>query len=265
MIKVEAMSYGDWFGMNVDRTIITQVQNEWETLINEKHREQVYHNFIRKYAGFFFFGCDCYLCISKFKLGSEYESDFVKITDRRSYGVEYEFIEIEKPSSQLFTKDGIPAKDLNTAIQQIRDWKRFLREDKVFFRKFLPAYNTRVNNDSCLKFTIIIGRREESDFNIEKRNQISKEIGVEIRSFDYLTDLLKKREFFNNTWLNSDYGKFTENQLENPFAMAVTDSEWKIFCKNMKSVTHFYSNNCHEVINMRRNNPLYSVFKKGNK
>ncbi|NDW18275.1 DUF4263 domain-containing protein [Dysgonomonas sp. 216] len=228
-----------------------QVKNEWLELLNHDYNELKYHEYIKDNAGFFFTDFACYLTISKLKLGSEYEVDFVNIKDRWSNGIEYEFIEIEKPSSQLFTSAGVPAKDFNNALQQIRDWKRYLIENKSYFRKFLPFYNTRVLNDSCLKFTIIIGRRNDLAINVEKRNQIAQEANIEIRSFDYLTNLLDKNE--NNIYpcLDSDYGDEYERSLTSPLFKAITDSDWKKFCQNRVMITHFYKNNLEEIIKLK--------------
>jgi hypothetical protein len=256
----------DWASLeNRNKAIHERINGEWQALLDGNYKESAYHRFISRHAGFFFSDFNCYLSISKLKLGSEYEADFVNIRDKRSNGIQYEFIEIEKPSSPLFTKVGIPSNDLNNALQQIRDWKRFLIDDKSFFRKFLPANSTRVITNSFLKFRIIIGRRTENDFINDKRNQIAAEAGVEIRSFDYLTDLLQIRQFYNYPCLNSDWGDYVENQLENPFAMAITDSKWKTFCRGGINITHFYKNNLIDIIKLRKYNTLFKVFANNNK
>lgn len=251
----------DWQSLEKrNKAIFDRVHNDWKVLLDGNHNELVYHKFISQHSGFFFSDFNCYLTISKLKLGSEYEADFVNIRDKRSNGVEYEFIEIEKPGSLLFTQAGIPGNDLNNAIQQIRDWKRFLIDDKSFFRKFLPGNNTRVITNSFLKFSIIIGRRTENDFLNDKRSQIAAETGVEIRSFDYLTDLLQRRCFYNFPVLDSELGDYVENHIENPFVMAVSDSKWKDFCRGGVNTSHFYKNNLKAIIQMRKNNELFKEF-----
>ncbi len=96
-----------------------------------------------------------------------------------------EFIEIEKPGSKLFTKNWVPAKNFNSALQQIRDWKRFLIENKSWVRKYLSSQTTRVLNNAGVNFTIIIGKRTGDMAEIEKRNQIADENEIQIRPFDY--------------------------------------------------------------------------------
>ncbi|MCB9034241.1 MAG: DUF4263 domain-containing protein [Chitinophagales bacterium] len=247
----------NWISLESENSIIVRnILSKWEKLLDEELLEKEYHQFLKEHTGFFFSDYNCYLSISKLKLSSELETDFVNIKDQRSNGLIYEFIEIEKPQSKLFNKNGLPSKDFNSAIQQIRDWKRFLIDNKSWFKKFLPTYSTRILNNSCIKFLIIIGRRAYNESEIEKRNQIADELGIEIRSFDYLTDLLRKRKFYNQANLDSEKGVLVENQIENPFHKAITDSEWKKFCSKKFSYTHFYKNNCEEIIKLRKYNKL---------
>jgi hypothetical protein len=241
-------------------TIISSLVQRWEGMLSSNLKESEYHQFIYNHAGFFFGNNNCYLTISKLKLGCDYETDFVNVIDQRSNGIIYEFIEIEKPSSKLFTTNGVPAKDLSNAIQQIRDWKRFLIENKASFKKYLPSQTTRVINNAGIIFTIIIGRRTDNALEIEKRNQIADESRVNIRSFDYLTDLLKCRKFSNHACLDIDKELWMENQIENPFYKAINDSQWRRFCSTKFSWTHFYKNNCEEIIKLRDYNKLILEF-----
>lgn len=252
----------DWQSLeDRNKAIHEKVINNWQALINANHKESVYQDFLSQHAGFFFSHYDSYITISKLKLGSEFEADFVNVHDKWSDGIQYEFIEIEKPGSSLFTKAGVPSKDFNNALQQIRDWKRFLIDDKSFFRKFLPGNNTRVIKDSLLRFTIIIGRRTENEFINDKRSQIASEANIKIRSFDYLTDILKRRKFFNLPFLDSYLGDDVENLLESPFTIAMTDSKWKNFCRNgIITKNHFYKDNIAEIINLTENNALFKDF-----
>jgi hypothetical protein len=252
----------DWISLEKENSQIVQnLIEDWEKMLDEQLPEVKYHEYLKEHAGFFFSDHNCYLTISRLKLGSELETDFVNIRDQRSNGIIYELIEIEKPNSQLFTKKGIPAKDFNNSIQQIRDWKRFLIENKPWFRKYLPSQTTRVLNNGGVTFTIIIGRRHSNGSEIEKRNEIAGEMGIQIRSFDYLTDLLKRRQFYNNACLDSEKGLLVENQLENPFCKAISDAKWREFCLNKFSWTHFYKNNCEQIVALREYNSLIKKMK----
>ena len=109
-------------------------------------------------------------------------------------------------------------------------------------------------------FTIIIGRRTENTLEIEKRNQIAGELKINIRSFDYLTDLLERRRFFNDACLDINSGLCLENQIENPFYKAINDSKWRKFCSSKFNWTHFYKNSCSEIIKIRDYNNLMQNF-----
>ncbi len=254
--------YYDWTSLEAENSdIVAGIIKKWEALLDQESTEKEYHEFIKEHSGFFFSDYNCYLTISKLKLASELETDFINIRDQRSNGLVYEFIELEKPQSKLFTKKGVPAVDFNNAIQQIRDWKRFLIDHKSWFKKYLPTYTTRVISNSCIKFSIVIGRRTTHESEIEKRNQIASELGIEIRSFDYLTDLLKRRKFFNSACLDIEKSKILENHIENPFSKAISDSDWKEFCLNKFNSTHFYKNNAEEIVKLREYNDLIHQMK----
>lgn len=237
--------------------IRNSILSDWQSLLNENLPERYYQTFLTKNAGLFLGNKNCHLVISKLKLGSELETDFVTLTDGFSNGNEFELIEIKQPNVKLFTKNGLVGADLNKAIQQIRDWKRWLIDNKSWFKKNLPTDTTRVILDSKVKFKIIIGRRLVNQYEIEKRNQIANEIGAEIRSFDYLTDKFKSQNFYPTAWLG-DEKRIYEVEMANPFFEAMTDSEWKKFCNNGKlSTFHFYSEHSEEILKRRKYNKKY--------
>lgn len=225
--------------------------SEWDQLLNQNLTEKFYHNYLFNNAGLFLGNENCHLVISKLKLGSELETDFITLTDGFSNGNQFELIEIKQPGARLFTDRGIITSDLNKATQQIRDWKRWLIDNPSWFKKYLPTLSTRVIMQSHLRFKIIIGRRLTNPIEIEKRNQIAEEIGVEIRSFDYLTDKFKTREFFPTVWLENG-NEYCSEKIANPFFKAFTDSKWKKFCNSKKLATfHFYSRHCEDLLNIR--------------
>lgn len=224
---------------------------EWEKLLQQGLTERYYQSFLAENAGIFLGNLDCHLIISKLKLGSELETDFVTLTDGFSNGNQFELIEIKQPSTKLFTKSGVISSDLNKATQQIRDWKRWLIDNKSWLRKYLPTISTRVVTESQIKFKIIIGRRLENSYEIEKRNQIAKEVGAEIRSFDYLTDRFRARIPYLAMWLLNK-SRTEQQEVENPFYEAITDSEWKRICNNKKlSTSHFYKYHFEDVLESR--------------
>ncbi len=89
--------------------------------------------------------------ISKFKLGDDYVTDFVinEIPDG------YVFIEIERPNMKLFKKTTPPERtqEFNHAIQQIENWKAWIRENYSYISKKLEGLSP---NPVCW---LIAGRR----------------------------------------------------------------------------------------------------------
>ena len=254
----------DWLSLNKTRKdIVTELIRDWNNLLDKKEKEEVYHSFLAEHAGFFLADETAFAVISKLKLGAELETDFVIIRDGYSNGTIYEFIEIEKPWSGLFNEKGIPSKDFNTSLQQIRDWKRWLIDNKSYFRKYLPTANTRVINNSNLKFKIVIGRRDNPIINLEKRFQIASDNNIEIRSFDSLTDKLSSRFFMPYSTLN-DKEKLSDDilaKIVNPFNKALTDSDWRQLCDNIRiPATHIYSQISDLLVDKLKNNELYKRF-----
>jgi hypothetical protein len=238
----------NWYSKNINTELKAKLISDWEQLLNKNLTENKYQTYLTNNAGFFLTRDNCHLVISKLKL----ETDFVTLTDGFSNGNKFELIEIKQPGAKLFTEKGIMPSDFNKATQQIRDWKRWLIDNPSWFKKYLPTVSTRVISESFLSFKIIIGRRTTNQYEIEKRNQIRKEIGAEIRSFDYLTDKLKSREFHPYTWL-SDESEYYAEEMSNPFFKAMSDSEWKKLCKSEKLQTfHFYSQHAKEIIKRRK-------------
>lgn len=256
----------DWTLLNNSKSYIIQgLIKEWTDLLNKKEKEEAYHSFLARYAGFFLADDSAFVVISKLKLASELETDFVIVRDGHSDGTIYEFIEIEKPWSKLFTKKGIPTNDFNTSLQQIRDWRRWLIDNKSYFHKYLPTTNNRVIRDTNLRFKIIIGLRDNPLSDFEKRIQIARDNNIEIRSFDSLTDTLSRKFFFPYSYLN-DKDRLTHEdliQIANPFNMALSDSEWREICDNERMPsTHIYSKISDMIVRKLKQNELFDMFMK---
>ncbi|GAB6012820.1 Shedu anti-phage system protein SduA domain-containing protein [Viscerimonas tarda] len=251
----------DWYSLITNKDFRSNLISEWESLLSENKTENHYHKFLNDNAGVFLGNDNCHLVISKLKLGSELETDFVTLSDGFSNGNLFELIEIKRPDIELFSERGTISSDFNRAIQQIRDWKRWLIDNPSWVRKYLPTVNTRIIHKSNFNFKIIIGRRIANSHSIDKRNQIANEIGAEIRSFDYLTEKLKTRLFYPMAWLENGI-EYYEKSIGNPFFKAISDSRWKKFClSNDITNCHFYSHHYEEILKMRKYNKLIKITK----
>ena len=74
--------------------------------------------------------------LAKFRLGNEFTTDFVLVT---GHSMRYEcvLIELESPIDRLFSKSGIPARKLVSAIKQVGDWNAWISKNGPFFRQEL--------------------------------------------------------------------------------------------------------------------------------
>lgn len=255
------------WGSLKNSTTLEKIKSDWLNLLNDTtQNENAYHKFIASNPFFFISFIESYLAISKLKLGAEYESDFVVVKEGYSDGTIYEFIEIESPHTQLFDSKGKPSAKFNAALQQIMDWKRFLIDDKNFFKKFLPTTSTKIVGDSRIRFKIIIGRRTENKDEVEKRRQYAEIHNIEIISFDRLTDILMMRKgFHNDPLIYSGQMHFLDdaekkNSLANPFFECIGDSTWKKICKAGHN-KHFHTNYLNEILNNRTYSEYFDMFK----
>lgn len=113
---------------------------EYLKLLDGGAAEAAVHQFLATH--FYFFNglirlFDVSPLYSKVKLGSQYEVDFA-FFDLTSFGPEWNLIEIEAPSRQMFTKAGNPTAALTHAIQQVRDWHAWVHENLDYARKLMP-------------------------------------------------------------------------------------------------------------------------------
>ncbi len=213
------------------RDIVIKLENEWNRLLSENAKEEVYHSFLSKHAGFFLARLfdDESIVISKLRLGSDFIVDFVKTYDRLSAGIQYEFIEIETPGTPPYTKRGNPSARLMAAVQQIDNWRDWIKENRNEFHKIFPFYNRGIIPSERLTFTVIIGTRKNSHQWLERRNHFSDEHSIHIRSFEFFTDNLKRRTFpdFVKPHLLEMSSLTQQIELANPFFRAYNDDSWR--------------------------------------
>lgn len=228
----------DWLALNKDkRNIIDDVKNKWMKLIdNPKTTEHEVHRFLENHIGLFFGNSDGTV-VTKLKLSDDYTTDLVILRDNASYGFEYELIELEPPNDKVFTAQGNQSAKFSHALQQIEDWQRWIGNHREKTKKLLPSKKFNLTNEPQINYTIIIGRRKDLIEFDDKRLQKASSYGVNIRSFDYLTDKLIRNAFLNEPFYevpSSDYvgdevrindGEI--NLLVSPFKKALTYSSWK--------------------------------------
>ncbi|MBI3413913.1 MAG: DUF4263 domain-containing protein [Verrucomicrobia bacterium] len=261
----------DWSLLNRDYSdIVQKVLADWKQLVASDEREPEFQRFLSEYAGMFFGAEGTSLVVSQLQLGTAYRPDFVVAHDIRSGGVLYEFIELKRPCHSPFNNGGTESHPLKLALKQVGNWQARLMENCVEVRERFPV--TRAADRRC-SFTIIIGRRENSKDWLSERNQLSDRLTNRyrhnIRSYDYLTDELVKRQFARGSpvWLSGD--ELTLNQLANPFVKAFTDKSWRELVKGVGRASqdglavfeaHFLTCSGKEVAKRLKHNALFEQF-----
>ncbi len=115
----------------------------------------------------------------KFQLGKEYVTDFLVIES----GDIFNFIEIERPGLRLMIQKSKQASELTQALEQIRDWRNWLRENPEYFRKDFSQY--RPGRE---KFTLIGGRLPENIAAWQRIQDSWRQSGVDILTYDEIGD-----------------------------------------------------------------------------
>lgn len=156
-----------------------------------------------------------------------------------SYGFQYELIELESPNDKAFTSKGTQTSALTEALQQIEDWKRWISNNLQKSKELFPSKSFHLTNKPQIRYTLIIGRREELSVNDDKRLQKASLYGVDIRSFDYLTSQLKKMMIVNFPFFEVPKHPYDNhiseeeiNQLINPFKKCLPYAQWKEIVKS---------------------------------
>lgn len=258
----------EWEKLQLANPVTDSIYTEWTELLCQEVNEHFYHDFIKKHASMFFVdSIDTYFSISKLKLGSDLETDFAVPIDNRSLGLSWNLVELKTPKSVPYNKNGTPSATLTKAVQQVMDWKQWLKTNRTIAGKMFQSRGVRVVNDPNFTFTIIIGSRENSLKYLGKRNDYAKSLNIKIRSFDYLTEQLRRKTFHNYVRLydgNWDEKHLPERKLlANPFFEALNDTQWKkILLEPGVTFPHFTSTSCEVLLRfLETNNKRLEEFK----
>jgi hypothetical protein len=257
----------DWEILNTTaRPFVANIKREWLRLLRQQQPEEVYQAYLHNHAGLFFDPFVCPIVISKLRFGADFVTDFILLEDRGSDGTVFHCIEIETPWTAPFTAKGNPSARLTAAIQQVRNWRRWLLENRNQALKLFPAFRVRAYRDPTFKFGIIIGNRTNSMKWLERRRDLAKDSHLTIRSFDRFTDILDRQIFHNYAELYSHesdrLGTLTRNKLANPFYCAYTDSDWRNLVKEPLRLDHFTALNAEMLLKYRTNSLAHQRFVK---
>ena len=164
---------------------------------------------------------------SEISFGSKFRCDFAWLNDN-SDGPEWILVEIEKPRMKLFTKNGEPRAELNHAIEQIKSWDRYFKEN--------PSEKSRIFGAvSKFKFFLVAGDIAEW----EKENATkwrafhNSDSSIEIRSSNIFKKAIKiAKEKPNEMWSFFEKSKsLNHTQLENYWTNYSYMNRWRQILK----------------------------------
>ncbi|MGB3503178.1 MAG: Shedu anti-phage system protein SduA domain-containing protein [Mesorhizobium sp.] len=110
-------------------------------------------------------------------------------------------VELEAPTKQIFTKMGRRTAALEHALQQIRDWREFVRNNLDFVNRSPDKSGLGLEYaDSDMIGHVYIGRRPHSDSDLDKlntlRRQIEKADRIRVYTWDGFVEWAEKRAGF---------------------------------------------------------------------
>ncbi len=180
---------------------IEQEKTAFMKLLDEKHREQVYQDFLEKHTRFIprefvqNHGIGCGLVLRKLSFGADYKSDFFFFS-KSSDDWNGVLIELERPSSQFFkgnTNEFHP--DFVKAQAQINHWKAWFSSEPNkagFLSSVAPMQvpHHMARNPTYFKYVLVFGRRSQYAGNDNRRRLVlaSEREDFKIITFDSLAE-----------------------------------------------------------------------------
>ncbi len=163
-----------------------------EKILNTSSREEDVHRFLAEHREFLvqtLGGGHGRFQLSKVALGNQFVADFL-IAEASSIGVEWCLVEIEKPNLPLEREDGSFRHELNHAIDQIKDWRTWIGNNRDYARRPPEQGGLGlVGIDSGSPGLVIGGRRHKysARFN-DFRRQTARDQRILVHSYDWLLD-----------------------------------------------------------------------------
>jgi len=161
-----------------------KLTDELATVLNEAKDERPLQEFYTKHPSMLalVFPVHCCWVFPKPRLGGgKWVPDFL-LCDKNSLGFRWILIELESPTMEATNKDGSVSADCNHALQQIRDYRRWLRDNALFEEK----QGFKGLNADCEGW-IVIGRRDTGRTDLEQQRLADfRKEKVEIASYDRL-------------------------------------------------------------------------------
>jgi len=167
---------------------VNKTYTELSDLLSRDPPEEILHQYL--YAHTYLLtdlGYGVKLVFSKPSFGSDFRADFA-LAGWGNYTC-WTFVEIERSSDPLFTKEGLVAQPLNRAIQQINSWWIWLYD----YNEYASAEFHKLSGENTA--AIVIGRRSSlSPTDLRRLEQLNAtQLGGKLRivTYDALLDSIK--------------------------------------------------------------------------
>lgn len=206
---------------NEVRVLRKKMFDDFSVLLETCKKEEEINQFLKKHQ---YILINCFLpmvgniaVFSKPKLGNDFIPDFV-IFNLVSGHIDLIFIELKKPTSKAYTKQGVDSRYLTQAKKQISQWESWLLDNIFCFIKYIEKklvnhtglfhfyenYDFTDELDTSkyfysyqprISYKIIIGRRR--DLNSEQNKRRNAEFNMTVGSVEIVTyDRLLKASLY---------------------------------------------------------------------
>lgn len=260
---MRSLDHYPWSMLNfkAGESIKAGVQQQWRNLLQQNHQSQVYQQFLARYAFLMLRKIsepDNALFIIDLTL-KNLSIDLVVAIDNYTSGINYYCMKIGTPQQPLFTGKGTLTNTTAQALAEIQQWSDIIQQE--------PAIRDDVfatERNSQFFYWIISGTNDHFEPKFQP-DYISNNTYVTMKPFNYLTQLLDKRKFYNLITSGSaqweDRPLKVRNRLSNPFFTALSTRSWhNLIHQRPFSHRHLFADNASELLNTLQSNELLDEF-----
>jgi hypothetical protein len=142
----------------------------------------------------------CHHVIPKFRFGGNYVSDFL-LPEMTSGGTFWVLVELEPVNAKLVTASGQLAERVRTGVQQVRDWRNWLLNNRDMAIRPRSKNGLGLSSIEAVPGWVVVGRRSQvTDRFNELRNQIQSDSSIDIMTFDRLLERFRARANHWERW-----------------------------------------------------------------
>ena len=139
----------------------------------------------------YYFGQHFACVVPEYSLGNEYRVDYL-LVGKNSIGYQFVFVEFEDVNVNYRNKkSNSETEKVRKGITQIRDWKRWLDQNKAYFenREGIAEFGRNIPSWGFYYCLVVSRRKKMDDMANKLRGEVQKEyVDLKIVSYDRLVD-----------------------------------------------------------------------------